>query len=71
MFNCHPIKSNSLSNLEALSCAGVEIGFIHKPRDTRTDKNAWRCFVGIGEAARFVGHRWDKATAKQLVCDSL
>jgi hypothetical protein len=61
-----PIR-NSLPNLNVLTKNGVEVGFIEKPRDTKTDTNAWRSFVGIGERAAFVGHSWTKKAAKNKV----
>lgn len=50
---------------------GRELGSIQKPRDTRTDKNAWRCYKGIGGACQFLGHEWSEKEAKQKVLDSV
>ena len=60
-------KKNSLPNLSVLSKNGVEVGFIEKPVDDSRNKNAWRSFVGIGERAAFVGHSWNKKSAKKKV----
>jgi hypothetical protein len=61
------VPNQSLSNLSVLKRGTDELGFIHKPKDTRTDKNAWRCYLGIGIDAKFLGHRWTKNEAKALV----
>jgi len=58
---------NSLPNLQVLIIGEREIGFIEKPHDTRGDKNAWRCFLGIGDSAKFLGHRWTETAAKAVV----
>jgi hypothetical protein len=50
------VPSVVLPNLRVLKHGVKEVGFIEKPRDTRTDKNSWRCWSGIGEQAKFVGH---------------
>lgn len=67
MFTWKIIPSRTLANLHVLSKDGMEIGFIQKPRDTQTDKNAWRAFNGIGERANFTGHAWSIERAKALV----
>lgn len=59
-----PVK-NSLPNLNVLSNGGVEIGFVYKPNDTKTDKCAWLVHTGIGEKNKFVGFEWTEAKAKQ------
>lgn len=71
MFTWKKYKALSTPNLHILCRGAEEIGFIYKPRDTKTDKNAWRCHAGIGHAARFLGHRWNMRDAKQFVCDSI
>lgn len=59
--------SLALPNLEIAIVDGREVGMIDKPRDSRSGKNAWRCYKGIGEGAKFLGHAWTKAGAKQCV----
>lgn len=61
------VESLLISNLHALSLNGREVGFIDKPIDTATDKNAWRCYLGIGKRARFLGHAWTKDDAQAKV----
>lgn len=61
------IKSRSVSNLKVLSVRGREVGFIEKPEDRDGDRNAWRCFSGIGVGARFIGHEWTKSAAIRRV----
>lgn len=39
------------------------IGMIDKPIDSKTEKNAWRVYLGIGESARFMCHVWSKKEA--------
>lgn len=58
---------NGLPNLHVLENDGKEVGFIFKPKDTKTDKNMWRVYIGIGDAARFVGHSSDKIEAKSIL----
>ena len=60
-------KNRSLPNLHLLLVDNREVGFIYKPKDTKTDKNAWRCHAGIGEATTFLGHEWAPSIAKTSV----
>jgi hypothetical protein len=46
---------------------GKETGFIYKPKDSKTDKNAWRVYLGIGDSARFIGHAWTMDNAKRIL----
>lgn len=48
-----------------------ELGFIHKPKDTRTDKNAWRVHLGIGQNNQFIGHEWSKKAAQKLLLKNI
>lgn len=57
----------SLPNLNVLEMNGVKQGFIYKPKDSRTDKNAWRVYLGIGDTARFIGHQWTMIGAKRML----
>lgn len=52
------------SNVHVLMHNDVEVGFITKPKDTKTDKNAWRIHKGIGETNEFIGHALNKGKAK-------
>jgi hypothetical protein len=61
------IKDRSLSNLHVMFVDGNEIGFVYKPVDTKTDKNAWRSHLGIGESTIFLGHDYNKTDAKNRV----
>ena len=62
--NWKPIPQQSKASLEVLTINGKEKGFIFKPKDTKTDKNAWRVHLGIGESNQFIGHSQDKKGAK-------
>jgi len=57
----------SLPNLNVLEMNGVKQGFIYKPKDSKTDKNAWRVYLGIGDAARSIGFSWSMPGAKRLL----
>jgi len=57
------VKQQSLPNLYVATKDGVKVGFIYKPTDTVSDKNAWRCYVGIGDSAKFLYHTWKKNVA--------
>jgi len=48
--------SRSLSNLYVAKVGDEEVGFVHRPKNTKTDKNFWRGYIGIGDSAKFVGH---------------
>ena len=61
------IKKAQLENLHLLSVGGKEVGFIYKPRDSKTDKNAWRLHTGFGENTIFIGHEWNKWLAMKQV----
>lgn len=58
----------SIPNLYvAYNEAGEAVGMIDKPVDTRTDKNYWRLYHGIGDNARFLGHSASKREAMNHV----
>ena len=61
------VKTRSLANLHVLFHDNAEIGFIYKPMDTATDKNAWRLHTGVGERSNFLGHEWNKKVAMKQV----
>ena len=53
------VKQQSLPNLYVATKDGVKVGFIYKPTDTKSDRNAWRSYVGIGDSAKFLYHTWN------------
>ena len=55
--------SKSLPNLYVAKMADKEVGFIYRPENTKTDKNFWRGYIGIGDSAKFVGHSMTKDDA--------
>lgn len=50
--------------LKVLVVDNQEMGFIFHPKDTKTDKNAWRIHKGIGFANQFICHKWTEKEAK-------
>lgn len=65
--NWKSIPQLSKASLLVLCNGSKELGFIFKPRDTKTDKNAWRIHKGIGETNQFMGHSWTKDGAKKVL----
>lgn len=61
------VKTIGLSNLNVLMLGDIEQGFIYKPKDSKTDKNAWRVHLGVGETSKFIGHAWTMNDAKRLL----
>ena len=61
------VKNQSLPNLYVGKKDGVEVGFIYKPTDSKSDRNAWRSYVGIGDKAQFLYHTWDMNDAMEAV----
>ena len=59
--------NKNLPNLYVAIQNGEKVGFIYKPTDTKTDKNAWRSYVGIGDEAKFLYHTWDMNDAMEAV----
>ena len=57
------VQHRSLPNLNVLLVNGEYVGFVYKPSDTKTDKNAWRIYRGLGDSAKFVGHHFSKTAA--------
>ena len=57
------VQHQSLPNLNVLLVNGEYVGFVYKPSDTKTDKNAWRIYRGLGDSAKFVGHHFSKTAA--------
>ena len=60
-------QSQSLPNLYVGTVDGKVVGFIYKPENSKTDKNAWRSYVGIGDKAKFLYHTWDMNDAMEAV----
>jgi len=54
-----------MPNLNVLMVGDKESGFIYKPKNTASDKNAWRVYLGIGDANKFLGHAWSMVDAKR------
>jgi hypothetical protein len=65
------IPQTSKATLEVLVINNKEFGFIFKPRDSKTDKNAWRVHKGIGENNEMIGHTWTKDAAKNKLINCL
>ena len=61
------VKNQSLPNLHSATLYGEIVGFIYKPTDTVSDKNAWRSYVGIGDKAKFLYHTWNMNDAMEAV----
>jgi hypothetical protein len=62
------IRTNSsLPNLNVMMVNDKEVGFVYKPKDSKTDRNAWRVHLGIGDVARFIGHQWSKNDAQRFL----
>lgn len=60
------VKS-SIPNLHIAYYGDNEIGMIDRPRNTKCDKNYWRCYVGVGFNTKFIGHAIDRKNAEKLV----
>jgi len=66
------VNNQSLPNLYvALADNGggfvTKVGFIYKPHDSKSDRNAWRSYIGIGDDAKFLYHTWNIDDAKDAV----
>jgi hypothetical protein len=61
------VKMQSLPNLYSGMINGEIVGFIYKPNDSKSDKNAWRSYVGFGDKAKFLYHTWDMNDAMEAV----
>jgi len=62
------VKSNVLDNLYvAYNDDLVPVGMVHKPKNTKTHKNFWRCYVGVGDDAQFLGHAVTRKEAQNHV----
>ena len=59
--------NSSLPNLNVLIIDGHEVGYIYKPKDSKTDKNAWRVHRGISLGNKFLGWHWTKTGAQQML----
>lgn len=62
------VESRCIPNLYvAVDENGKSVGMIDKPVDTRTCKNFWRMYHGVGDDARFLGHAKSKKNAMNHV----
>ena len=61
------VKMQSLPNLYSGTINGEIVGFIYKPTDSKSDRNAWRSYVGFGDKAKFLYHTWDMNDAMEAV----
>jgi hypothetical protein len=64
---CWKRINGSLPNLNVLYLNGVEVGFVYKPLDSKTDKNAWRMHRGIGDDTKFLGWNNTKTGAQRFL----
>jgi hypothetical protein len=60
-------QKQNLPNLYVGTVDDKVVGFIYRPENNRTDKNAWRSYVGIGDKAQFLYHTWDINDAMEAV----
>ena len=60
-------QNQSLPNLYVGTVDDKVVGFIYKPENSKTDKNAWRSYVGVGDKAKFLYHTWDMNDAMEAV----
>ena len=65
------VKIGDMLAFTVANSTGKILGLICKPKDTRTDKNAWRAFRGIGHGQTFLGHSWTKDGAAGVVCGTV
>lgn len=61
------MPSKCLSNLWVLFVNNEAVGMIYKPKDNKTDKNAWRLYRGVGQNSDFLFHAWSKTDAVKLM----
>jgi len=59
--------SKVIDNLYVAFDGDSAVGMVHRPKNTRTDKNFWRCYIGVGEAAKFLGHAVNRKQAENHV----
>lgn len=60
-------ESRTLPNLHVLVVNDKEAGIIYRPANTRTEKNSWRLYTGVGDNSNFIGHEWNKKVAMKAV----
>ena len=60
-------QNQSLPNLYVGTVDDKVVGFIYKPENSKTDKNAWRSYVGVGDKAKFLYHTWDMNDSMEAV----
>jgi hypothetical protein len=61
------VVNKNLPNLYSGTINGEIVGFIYKPENSKTDKNAWRSYVGVGDKAKFLYHTLDMNDAMEAV----
>jgi len=61
------IKSTVPNLHVAFNEADEPMGMIDKPVDTRSSKNFWRMYIGVGAEAKFLGHAVSKKEAMNHV----
>jgi hypothetical protein len=59
--------TSSLPNLNVLVVEGVEVGFVYKPHDSKTDKNEWRIHRDIGDNTKFLAWNPTKTGAQRFL----
>lgn len=59
--------SKVIDNLYVAFDGDIAVGMVHRPKNTGKDKNFWRCFVGVGDGARFLGHAVTRKQAENHV----
>jgi hypothetical protein len=59
--------TSSLPNLNVLVVEGVEVGFVYKPHDPKTDKNEWRIHRDIGDNTKFLAWNPTKTGAQRFL----
>ena len=64
---CWKRINGSLPNINVLYIKDVEVGFVYKPRNSKTDKNEWRMYRGIGDATDFLGWHNTKTGAQRFM----
>lgn len=60
-------KSKCIDNLYVAFNGSQPVGMVHRPKNTRTEKNFWQCYIGVGEAAKFLGHAGNRKEAQNHV----
>jgi len=59
--------SKVIDNLYVAFDGDRAVGMVDRPKNTRFDKNFWRCYIGVGEDAKFLGHAVNRKQAENHV----